>query len=65
MTDQPRTTVDAARAREMGSVIRSLYIALGAATLLDDQELIAELKPIVLRYRDRTRASLKGTPYDE
>ncbi len=56
--------MDASRAREMGSIIRSLYIALGGATLLRDEKLIDELRPLVLRYRNRTRTALEGTPYE-
>ncbi len=53
-----------ASVREVGTILRSLYIALGAATLIGDDELLAILLPVVLRYRDKTRAVLEGTPYD-
>lgn len=52
-----------AQAREIGSVLRSLYIALGAATLLGDKELIEQLSPIIRHYRDRTREALERSPY--
>lgn len=52
-----------ARECEIGKVQQALYIALGAATLLGDEELIEQLRPIVWRYRIRTRDELEGTPY--
>lgn len=67
--DKSQTTADSsdwrqvARAREMGAIQHALYVALGAAALIGDEELIEQLKPIVWRYRAKTKDDLEGTPY--
>ncbi len=53
----------AARAREMGAILHSLYVALGAACLIGDIELTTELGSLVTRYRKKWRDTLEGTPY--
>ena len=52
-----------AQSREIGTVIRSLYIALGAATILQDKVLIERLAPIVREYRERVKDALEGQPH--
>lgn len=60
----PFEPISDSRAREIGSILHSLYVALGAATLIGDVELIEELKPIVQRYRHKTLEILRDTPYN-
>jgi len=66
MTDNSTTDWrEAMKAREMGTILRHLYIALGAATMLNDEEVIGQLRPIIFRYREKTANDLAGTPYAE
>lgn len=51
-----------ARVSEMESVLRSLYVALGGATLLGDEEFIRQLGPVVRHYRARVAEQLERTP---
>ena len=44
---------EAMKAREMGTILRHLYIALGAATMVNDEEVIGQLKPIIFRYHEK------------
>lgn len=68
MTDKTDTTgaedwKQVARTREMGVIQHSLYVAMGAAALIGDEELIEQLIPIIRRYREKTKSDLEGTPY--
>ena len=63
-TSQTTDWREAMKAREMGTILRHLYIALGAATMVNDEEVISQLKPIIFRYREKTADDLEGTPYE-
>jgi hypothetical protein len=64
---ESKTTPDdwkqVARTREMGVIQHSLYVAMGAAALIGDEEILEQLKPIVWRYREKTKSELEDTPY--
>ena len=54
MNDASHLDREAMKAHETGSILRHLYIALGIATVANDEELVSLLKPVISRYCERT-----------